>query len=147
MTLCIMRNEDGKKARFKVRILAWKNYQIHREEYDKVYVAVASYSNWFLIMIIVLHYRWFMRHVNIMTALINVDLEQDVYVSHTCNAPWEMQCSSFYKVKRLLYGIRQAPIKWFKKLSGALTGLQFYYLKTDGYIFTKIVTVNDLKKL
>ena len=47
------------------------------------------------------------------------------------------ESSKVFRLKKSLYGFKQAPRQWFSKLSSALTSFGFQQLKADYSLFTK----------
>ncbi len=43
-------------------------------------------------------------------------MDRETYVSHPVNLPQQMQNKNNYKLEKVLYGLRQAPLCWFVKL-------------------------------
>lgn len=60
---------------------------------------------------------WRLRQVDINNAFLNSDLTETVYMPRPED---KSRLSYIYKLKKVLYGLRQAPKIWFDKLKNAL---------------------------
>jgi len=143
--LKIKRNEDGLADRFKARVVAGGNLQVMGRDVDDVSAPVADYAIVLLTLAIGLQMKWEQAHVDVKSAFLNGDIDNEIFVSHPYNLPHEFKRGHTYKLKKALYGLRQSPQRWFIKLRDTLINeLQFVQLKTDGCIFTKKrITANE----
>lgn len=81
--------------------------------------------------------------MDVHNAFLHGDLTEEVYMK----LPPGFNSSDPTKVCRLkksLYGLRQAPRCWFKKLTTALKGYGFQQCRSDYSLFTYVIYVDDL---
>jgi hypothetical protein len=77
-----------------------------------------------------------LHQLDVKTAFLNGELEEEIYMqqaqSHEEGGP-EMVCH----LKKILYGLRQAPRAWHTRLKEELKGLEFRASETDPALFVK----------
>ena len=137
MVFKIKRNVNGQPIRFKARLVAGGHKQVASRDYDNVYTPVIGFNLFRMMMILAIKYNWATRHIDIKTAFLNGENDRDIYVRHPTNIPMEMRSSSRYLLLKSLYGVHQAPLKWFLKFKTTLQSLGYTQRKTEETIFIK----------
>jgi hypothetical protein len=95
-----------------------------------------------LILAVITHEGWRIHHMDVKSAFLNGELEEDVYVRQPSGfvAGQEHQV---LKLKKVLHGLRQAPRAWFSKLHTSLHSLKFVHSDHEHTVYTRR-TVNQL---
>ncbi len=136
--LRIKRDEHGSPSRFKARLVAGGNLQIVGQDVDQVYAPVVDYSIVLLLLAIGKQYNWCEAHVDVKSAFLNGEVDAEVYVTHPYNVPKWLRENKVYQLIKALYGLRQAPLRWFLKLRDVLIHkLGYPQLRSDGSVFVK----------
>ena len=138
VVLKVKRDENGLATRFKARIVAGGHLQVIGKDVEGVYAPVVDYSIALLTLAIAKQLNWKTSHLDVKTAFLNGDIDRETYVSHPYNLPSHLKSGNYYKLDKALYGLRQAPLRWFVKLRDTLTKeLGYKQLKSDGSVFYK----------
>jgi hypothetical protein len=115
----VARNVVKHKAR-----LAVKGYVQRRGvDFEEVFAPVARLESVRVIIAIAAHHGWTIHHMDVKSAFLNGELNEEVYV---VQPPGFKQRGLEHKVFRLhkaLYGLRQAPRAWNAKLHSTLLKL------------------------
>ena len=142
VVLKIKRDEYGIPERFKARIVAGGNLQVVGQDVIGIYAPVVDYSIVLLTLAVCVQLDWHTAHVDVKSAFLNGEIDQETIVSHPFNVPSHLKSNNYYKLNKALYGLRQAPLQWFKKLREVLVDvLHFKQLQSDGSVFIKTTNV------
>ena len=94
-------------------------------DFDEVFAPVARIESVQLLLSVVPHHGWLVHHMGMKSAFLNGVLDEEVYVAQP---PGFEQIGAEHKVYRLrkaLYGLRQAPRAWNAKLDSTLMSIGF----------------------
>ncbi|WKA06371.1 hypothetical protein VitviT2T_024274 [Vitis vinifera] len=115
-----------------------------------------------VLLVIVAAKQWYLHQLDVNNAFLHGDLNEKVYMQlppgfSTPNDP------RVCKLKKSLYGLRQASRQWYSKLSSSLLKFGFSQAKSDSSLFIKqtstsfialliyvdvvIIASNDLKEI
>lgn len=151
LILRIKRDENGKPTKFKARLVVGGHKQIKGIDYSNTYAPVASFALVRLVLLLVLHFGWHCRHVDVTTAFLNGDLEHHIFVQGPKLPPGllkEEKRNKLYYLIRALYGLHQAPRQWFLLLVDVLCNKMGYkQLYSEGGVFVKEIITNGQKGL
>ena len=86
---------------------------------------------------------WEIHHLDVKTAFLHGDLKEEVYVTQPQGFFVKGQEDKVYKLKKALYGLRQAPRAWNVKLNQILRGLNFHHCSKEPSLYRKDVN-NEL---
>lgn len=134
----IKRDANGNIERFKARLVVKGFYQIEGIDYSEVFAPVTKYSSFRALMAIVATKDYEMRHVDIKTAFLHGDVEEEIYIEpppgYTVAGPGHA-C----RLLKALYGLKQAPRAWHHKLDGELIAMGFTASSADPGLYTGMV--------
>ena len=102
----IKRNADGSINKYKARLVA-KGYV------QRLVIAIAASRGWEI------------HHLDVKTAFLHGELKEEVYVKQPEGFEVRGEEGKVYKLRKALYGLRQAPRAWNVKLNQILKGLDF----------------------
>ena len=108
----IKRNADGSINKYKERLVANGYVQRHGIDHDEVFAPVAHIETIRVVISLVASNEWEVHHIDVKTAFLHGDLKEDVYVSQPEGFVITGQEVKLYKLKKALYGLRQAPRAW-----------------------------------
>ena len=81
-------------------------------DFDCVYAPVVDTTLVSVELAMAMQRGWATRQVDVKAALLNGDINREVFVSHPTNLPDMMQ-NNYYKLRKALYGLHRAPLQWF----------------------------------
>lgn len=139
----VNRNADGSINKFKARLVAKGYVQRHGVDYDEVFAPVARIETIRLIIGLAASKGWEIHHLDVKTAFLHGDLKEEVYVSQPQGFIVKGQENKVYRLKKALYGLRQAPRAWNVKLNHILRGLKFLRCSKEPSLYRKEVS-NEL---
>jgi len=90
--------------------------QKYGEDYYEVYAPVARMETIRLIVAVAIKHNWSMYQLDVKSAFLNGELEEEVYVSQPPGFEIKGKEDYVYKLDKALYGVKQAPRAWNKKI-------------------------------
>ena len=120
-------NPDGTIRRHKSRLVANGNKQVQGKDFEETFAPVIKMGTVRMLLRIAAARKWEVHQMDVHNAFLHGDLEEEVYM----RLPPGFTHSDPRKVCRLrksIYGLRQAPRCWFSKLSKALLQFVFFSL-------------------
>ncbi|XP_021723125.1 uncharacterized protein LOC110690570 [Chenopodium quinoa] len=115
--------DKSKVERLKARLVVHGNRQVEGVDYNETFSPVAKMATVRVLIAVVVSLNWELHHMDVHNAFLHGDLDEEVYMQF----PPRYGTPTPGKVCRLrksLYGLRQAPKQWFSKLSSALRGIK-----------------------
>lgn len=149
----VKRNADGSINKFKARLVAKGYIQRHGIDFDEVFAPVARIETVRFIIALAASKGWQVHHLDVKTAFMHGDLKEEVFVCQPDGYVVKGQENKVYKLRKALYGLRQAPQAWNEKLNKFLGSLGFsrcskepalYRKQEKGNILLVAVYVDDL---
>lgn len=148
----IKHNADGSIERHKARLVILGNHQVEGLDYTETFAPTAKMVTVRTFLAVAAVQHWELHQMDVHNAFLHGDLSEEVYM----RLPPGFEASGPNQVCRLrksLYGLRQAPRCWFAKLLTALTKYGFLQSPYDHSLFayhkgsvhlTVLVYVDDL---
>src|SRR4029077_10492600 len=125
-------NSDGSVERYKARLVVKGYSQIASIDYEETFAPVTRYDSLCLIMALAVNLGLLLEQLDIKTAFLNGDLEEEIWMMPPPGIGLE---GKILLLKKALYGLKQAPLKWYEKLSSVLASLGFTPLYFDPCVF------------
>ena len=138
IVLKVKRNSDGTVDRFKARIVAGGNFQTYGTDYMETYAPVVSFSLVRTFLYIAIMLQLYVAQLDVKTAFLNGDLDEDVWVMSPRGVPG-VRCES-YRLLKALYGLKQAHLAWHKRLYSDLETLGFTELPSAPCVFVRALS-------
>jgi hypothetical protein len=133
----VKRDEKGCIVRHKARLVAKGYVQREGIDFEEVFAPVARLDSVRLLLAVAAQETWEVHHLDVKSAFLNGELEEEVYV---VQPPGFVEHGSEGKVLRLrkaLYGLRQAPRAWNSKLDSSLVALGFTNCPSEHAMYTR----------
>lgn len=135
----IKRNCNGEVVKFKARLVAVGCAQKYGIDFQDTFAPVVRYSTLRLFFALSVKIGLQIHHVDISTAFLNGDLKEDIYMSQPDGI--ESIPGKVYKLKKAVYGLKQASKCWYDKVHIVMTEMGFnqseyepcVYLWKDGF--------------
>jgi hypothetical protein len=137
------KDEQGRVVKHKVRLVAKGYVQKQGIDFEEMFTPVARMESVRLILAVAEHEGWRVHHMDVKSAFLNGELKEDVYVRQPPGfvAAEEHQ---MLKLKKTLYGLRQAPRVWYVKLHSSLLSLGFVRSDHEHAVYTRCTTSRPL---
>jgi hypothetical protein len=133
----VKRDEHGAIVKYKARLVARRFVQREGIDFEEVFAPVARMESVRLLLALAASNGWEVHHLDVKSAFLNGDLAEEVFVKQ---APGFVVPGAEHKVLRLrkaLYGLRQAPRAWNAKLDATLRALGFERCETEHAIYVR----------
>ncbi|KAJ4818592.1 Retroelement pol polyprotein-like [Rhynchospora pubera] len=128
-------NSDGSVERYKARLVVLGNRQVEGIDFKETFAPVAKMVSVRTFLAVAVAKDWELHQMDVHNAFLHGDLHEEVYM----RLPPGFASKYPGKVCRLrksLYGLRQAPRMWFSKLTKALQLYGFTQSYADYSLFT-----------
>eukprot|EP00047_Mylnosiga_fluctuans_P021649 m.107308 g.107308 ORF g.107308 m.107308 type:complete len:1346 (+) comp8977_c1_seq1:110-4147(+) len=132
---------DGNFIKIKARICVNGSTQIKGVDYSVSYAPVVNTDILRTLLSMATKQNMHIHSIDIKTAFLNGDLTEDVYM-HPPQGEQRTDSTTgerlVCKLRKSLYGLRQAPRAWYEKLHGVLVQLGFKRTEVDNsfYVYT-----------
>jgi hypothetical protein len=136
----LKKNAAGEVVKHKARLVAKGYVQRAGVDFDEVFAPVARLDSVRLLLAIAAHCGWSVHHLDVKSAFLNGELEEEVFVSQPPGFERAGEEEKVLRLSKALYGLRQAPRAWNAKLDDTLLGFGFQrspsehavYMRCDG---------------
>lgn len=141
---------DGELRSHKVRFCVRGDKQVEGRDFFETYAPVVNMSTVRIVMTLAAKHGLCTKQVDYSNAFVQAKLDETVYVW----LPSDIKVDGYdgrlaLKLKKSLYGLCQAPLKWFEKLRGSLIERGFKQSAQDPCLFLSdevvaVVWVDDV---
>jgi hypothetical protein len=148
----VKHNVDGSMSRYKARLVAKGYAQTYGIDYEETYNLVAKITTVRAIIVMAATKGWSLHQMDVKNAFLHGDL-QEVYMEQPPGYVDQTQPNLVCRLKKTLYGLKQALRAWSDKIGQYLvtSGFQtsnanfsLYVKKTDHGIIVIVIYVDDL---
>jgi hypothetical protein len=108
-------------VRHKARLVVKGYAQIVGIDYDEVFAPVARLDTVRLLIALATHKGWEMHHLDVKSAFMNDELQEEVFVHQPAGFIKTGSEDKVFRLKKVLYGLHQAPRARYAKLDSTLT--------------------------
>jgi hypothetical protein len=133
----VKRDQDGHIIKFKARYVVKGYMQRFGIDYTDTYANVADIDTIWLLLAMACFYDWECDTVDIVTAFLNRDLEEEVYMDQIEGFEEDPNGTKVYKLLKSIYRLKQAPRAWQQSFYKHLKKLGFTQLQTDSAVFIR----------
>lgn len=149
----VKKDSHGEIVKYKSRLVAKGYVRRQGVDFDEVFAPVARMETVRLLIGLAAQEDWDVHHMDVKSAFLNSELSEEVYGSQPPGFTVNEQEHKVLKLRKALYGLRQAPRAWNSKLDRSLVSLGFersplehvvYKKNKDGSVLLIGVYVDDL---
>ena len=131
------RDADGNVERHKARLVAQGFTQKSGIDYDETFCPVVRFESIKLIIALAAKYNLQLHQVDITTAFLNGELEEDIFMKQPERYEIKGKEHMVCKLKRSIYGLKQSPRCWNQALDKHLKKMGFKSSTNDPCIYTQ----------
>lgn len=136
--LKIKRGAKGEVIKYKGRFVAQGFLQRYGVDYVDTYAPVARIPSIRIIIALAAHYDWDLHHMDVKSAYLNGDLEEEIYMYPPDGYVTSDEDGPLvWRLNKSLYGLKQAGRTWNTKIDVALKRRGFTTLAADHCIYVK----------
>lgn len=146
----LKKDETGRIVRYKAMLVAQGFSQKYGIDYDEVFAPVTRSTTMRLLLSVAGTRNYVVKNYDIKTAFLNGKISEEIYMKQP---PGFSQGSQVYRLKKSLYGLKQAARVWNQTLHKALFANGFrqndtdkclYKLESKGEVCFLLIYVDDL---
>ncbi|XP_074315329.1 uncharacterized protein LOC141651520 [Silene latifolia] len=126
---------DGSIERLKARLVVFGNHQIEGLDYGETFAPVVKMVTVRILLAIAAINKWELHQMDVHNAFLHGDLDEEVYMKIPPGFSRGKE-GKVCRLKKSLYGLRQAPRCWFAKLTTALKDYGFKQSHSDYSLFS-----------
>ena len=137
--LLIKRDEHGNIIKYKARLVARGDLQREGIDYGEVFSSTIRFSTILTLLALATTERWDVRRFDVTAAFLHghLDEKHPIYVKQVPGFELADRPHLVRRLRRSLYGLRQAGRKWNEKFVSKLQGLGFAQSKADPSLFVR----------
>ena len=136
----VKKDEHGAIVKHKARLVAKGYVQREGVDFEEVFAPVARLESVRLILALAAHRGWEVHHMDVKSAFLNGDLNEEVYVSQPPGFVAKSHEQGVYRLHKALYGLWQAPRAWNTKLDASLASLGFSRSVSEHDVYSRGTT-------
>lgn len=132
----LKRDADGNIERYKARLVAKGFQQREGVDFNEVFAPVSKHATLRTFLAVVAERGLHLHQLDVKTAFLNGDLEETIYMKQP--AGYEQGGPrTVCRLRKAIYGLRQAPRAWHIKLHATLEKMGFRASKADASLFVR----------
>jgi transposase InsO family protein len=128
----------GNIERYKARLVAKGFTQKKGIHYTKTFSLVSKKDSLRVILALIAHFDLELQQMDVKTAILNGDLEEEVYMKQPEGFPSSDGEQLVCKLKKSIYGLKQASRQWYLKFHNVISSFGFVENIMDQCIYQKV---------
>jgi hypothetical protein len=107
-------------------------------DFKEVFAPVARLDFVRLLLAVAAQEKWEVHHLDVKSAFLNGELTEEVYVRQPPGFVKNGEEGKVLRLKKALYGLRQAPRAWNAKLDMSLDSFGFIKCPSEHAVYTRV---------
>ena len=128
---------DGKVETFKARLVAKGFRQRQGVDYEETFSPVAMLKSIRILLAIAAHLDYEVWQMDVKTAFLNGYIEEEIYMEQPKGFESE-EGSKVCKLKRSIYGLKQASRSWNRRFDEAIKSYKFIKNEDEPCVYKKV---------
>lgn len=133
----LKRDEAGAIVKHKARLVARGFMQQEGIDFDDAFAPVARMESVRLLLALAAQEGWHVHHMDVKSAFLNGDLKEEVYVRQPPGFVIPGKEGKVLRLRKALYGLRQAPRAWNAKLDSTLMQIGFQQSAHEAAVYRR----------
>jgi Reverse transcriptase (RNA-dependent DNA polymerase) len=126
----------GTVARYKCRLVAQGNFKVQGQDYYDMYNPVCKFTSIRTLLTITAQLGLKVYAMDVDTAFPNAPITEDIWVQLPKGTHLPPGDNGIFKLKKSLYGLKQATREWNQMINGVLLGMDFVQLLSHYMLMT-----------
>jgi transposase InsO family protein len=127
----VKKDAHGEVQRYKARLVAKGFSQIQGMNFDETFSPVAKFATIRTVLALAAVHGWEIHQMDVKTAFLNGDIDHEVYMQQPEGFVEHGSEGKVCKLHKSIYGLKQSPRLWYKKLHDFLCHIGFERLHAD----------------
>ncbi|GJV45381.1 putative RNA-directed DNA polymerase [Tanacetum coccineum] len=136
--------QKGNIERFKAHLVAKGYTQKEWIDYNETFSPISRNDSLRIVMALVAYYDLELHQMDVKTAFLNGDLHEDVHMTQPKGFMVEGKEHMVCKLKRSIYGLKQASRQWYLKFHEVMSKFQFKKNAVDSMFLSENFEMKDL---
>jgi transposase InsO family protein len=136
-------NGRGAIVRRKGRLVGKGYSQVEGLDFYEVFAPVVKFSSIRLLLALTAMNAWYLHQMDVKTAFLHGDLDVPIYMEQPEGFVEDGKEHLVCRLKKSLYGTKQAGRQWYQRMNEVLLRMSFYHLEADHcvYVFKDSSTI------
>jgi hypothetical protein len=132
-------NAEGKVEKYKAQLVEKGYSQVEGIDFGEIFYSVSKLTSIIFMLSIAGAFDFEIKQMDVKTTFLHGNLEEEIYMKqpegYVVKGKKELVC----KLKKSLYGLKQSPRMWYKKIDTYLLELGFTRSKEDHCVYFKLI--------
>jgi len=133
--LKIKRGPDGRIQRYKARLVARGFSQVAGQDYGETFAPVAKFSSFKLVLALAASLKLELDQLDVKTAFLQGELEEEIFMEQPPMFEKKGMESKVCRLLKPIYGLKQSPRCWNKRLHQTVLQVAFEGTKSDHCVY------------
>ncbi|UYV62631.1 hypothetical protein LAZ67_2001358 [Cordylochernes scorpioides] len=130
-------NSDGSVERHKARLVAKGYSQQYGIDYEETFAPVVRQSTIRMFLALAVEYNLILHQMDVQSAYLNGEIKEEIYMTQPENFVSRKYPERVCRLKKAIYGLKQAGIVWHERLDNELKYLGLKQIQSDNCVYIK----------